>query len=316
MTKVLQYDDNGGMQETDISSGGLTNFTESTYTYSSKTGVKLTPNNAATDVDVVLQPKGTGAIIAQQPNGGATGGNNRGSRSVDLQLYRTYATQVASGTASVIVGGYNNTVSNDYSTIVGGTDNNVSNRYSVIMGGSYSAASGSNSVIVGGSSNISSGNYSSSFGTYTVSNKYGQFAHSSARFAAPGDAQTSELLLRKQTTDATANVELFLDGSSARLTLVNNSILSCYVMITGKTSAAVTGYSYHRKVVIARGTTAASTTLLQLETIGTDYETNAAADIAITADTTNGSLKITVTGIAATTINWLALVKNIEVVKA
>ena len=91
MAKLLQDDGIGGFQEVDVSAGGITNFTESTYTYDSKTGVKLTPNNAETNVDVVLQPKGTGAIIAQQPDGTATGGNNRGNNAVDLQIYRDSA---------------------------------------------------------------------------------------------------------------------------------------------------------------------------------------------------------------------------------
>lgn len=298
MTKVLQYDDNGGMQETDISTGGLTNFTESTYTYSSKTGVKLTPNSTETNVDVVLQPKGTGAILAQQPDGTTTGGHNRGTNSVDLQMNRNSASGVVSGNYSCCPGGWGNIVSNSYTFAAGG---------SAIASGTFS--SGIGSVLT------ASASYSSVFGYNAISNKYGQYSRASGRISANGDSQTSELLMRKQTTNAT-ETEIFLDGSSARLTLINNSILSCYVMIVGKTAAAVTGYSYHRKVVIAKGGTSATTVLLQNETIGTDYEADVAATIAITADTTNGALKITVTGIASTTINWLCLVKNIEVVKS
>ena len=43
---------------------GLENFTESNFTYDAKTGVKFTPNNAATNVDFVIRPKGNGGIIA------------------------------------------------------------------------------------------------------------------------------------------------------------------------------------------------------------------------------------------------------------
>jgi hypothetical protein len=57
---------------------------------------------------VVGQPKGSGALLAQFPNGLASGGAPRGSGSVDLQLTRTLATQVASGLNSVIAGGANN----------------------------------------------------------------------------------------------------------------------------------------------------------------------------------------------------------------
>ena len=97
----------------------VVNFSESNYTYDSKTGVKLTPNNSATNVDFVLQPKGTGAIIADQPAGTTAGGNKRGNGAVDLQMGRDNATQVASGLLSTIVGGYGNTASGDYSTAMG-----------------------------------------------------------------------------------------------------------------------------------------------------------------------------------------------------
>ncbi|MCF8347912.1 MAG: hypothetical protein K9G61_03785, partial [Bacteroidales bacterium] len=95
---------------------GLVNFTESNFTYDSKTGVKLTPDNAESNVDFVIQPKGTGAIIAQQPDGTTAGGNLRGNLAVDLQLIRLDATQVASGIGAAILGGGNNTASGAVST--------------------------------------------------------------------------------------------------------------------------------------------------------------------------------------------------------
>ena len=97
----------------------LVNFSESNYTYDSNTGVKFTPDNAAANVDFVIQPKGNGAILAQQPNGTTTGGNKRGGKAVDLQLYRTNATQVASGVLATIIGGQYNTASGYVSTAMG-----------------------------------------------------------------------------------------------------------------------------------------------------------------------------------------------------
>lgn len=119
---------------------GLTNFTESNYTYDSRTGVKFTPNNAATDVDIVLQAKGTGSILAQQPDGTTAGGNKRGIYAVDLQTWRTNASQVASGNYATIAGGYDNTASGVASTAMGtGTTAQAQNslvigRYNIISG--------------------------------------------------------------------------------------------------------------------------------------------------------------------------------------
>ena len=96
------------------------NFTESNFLYNSRYGVKLLArNDAQTDVDFVISPKGNGAIIAQQPDGTATGGNIRGIKALDLQMIRSSATQVASGNYSTISGGRNNTAGGMYSLVSG-----------------------------------------------------------------------------------------------------------------------------------------------------------------------------------------------------
>jgi hypothetical protein len=51
-----------------------------------------------------------------------------------------------------------------------------------------------------------------------------------------------------------------------------------------------------------------------IETIGTDYEDNAATDVAITADNTNDALQIDVTGITGETWRWQASVKSVEMI--
>ena len=142
----------------------LVNFTESNYTYDSKTGVKFTPNNAATNVDIVLETKGTGGILAQQPDGTATGGNKRGNFAVDLQMDRSTATQVASGVLSAIVGGYGNTATGGTSTAMGAY-NTATGESSTAMG-IWTTASGNGSTAMGLYSNAS-GVYSSAMGAYT-----------------------------------------------------------------------------------------------------------------------------------------------------
>jgi len=62
-------------------------------------------------------------------------GNARGEHSVDLQTYRTVATQVASGTYSVIGGGRQNSVSGINATVGGGFSNTASANYSTVGGG-------------------------------------------------------------------------------------------------------------------------------------------------------------------------------------
>jgi hypothetical protein len=119
-----------------ISTAGLTNFTESNYSYDSRYGVKLLArNDAHTSVDFVISPKGGGGIFAQQPDGTKSGGNMRGVRAVDLQMFRGSATQVASGNYSFTIGALN-TASGDYSIAAG--YNNTAQSYGESVLGFYS----------------------------------------------------------------------------------------------------------------------------------------------------------------------------------
>jgi len=136
-----------------------------------------------TNSNLVIAPNGTGALIANIPDGTATGGNARGIDAVDLQMSRTLNTQVAGRDYSVIAGGQNNLVggvaSAKWSGILAGRGNsvlgnfdgiiagdanttNLSGSYNVIGGGLSNAVSGSAaySGVFSGSSNIASSNHS------------------------------------------------------------------------------------------------------------------------------------------------------------
>jgi hypothetical protein len=163
---------------------GLSNFTESNYTYGPKTGVKLQANNDATNVDMVLSPKGAGSIIAQQPDGATTGGNNRGANAVDLQMVRSSASQVASGEFSTTIGG-RNTASQQYATAIGSQNiassvgstaigwlNTASGLISTAMG-YYSFATGEYSTAIG-YSNTASGKKSVASGYNNAAQSFGE----------------------------------------------------------------------------------------------------------------------------------------------
>jgi len=127
--------------------GGLTNFTESQSTYSSSVSSIFEASGTDTNINAVLSPKGNGALIAHEPDGTTAGGNARGNHAVDLQTIRGAATQVASGTYSIIPGGWSNTASAAYSVAMG--SQNISSGF---FAHSY------------GQSNTSSGIYSFTFG--------------------------------------------------------------------------------------------------------------------------------------------------------
>ncbi|MGE3799753.1 MAG: beta strand repeat-containing protein [Candidatus Kapaibacterium sp.] len=88
------------------------------------------------------------------------GGNARGNSAIDLQRSRTNATEVASGTGAVIVGGSDNTVASNNAGVVTGLRNSISTaNLSFIGGGSDNTITAGNGVIGGGASNSISDNY-------------------------------------------------------------------------------------------------------------------------------------------------------------
>jgi len=148
--------------------GGLTAFTESVNTSGVNSIIsanRLIPLSSTTHSDIVIQPKGTnGSILAQLPDGTSTGGNKRGTQSIDLQMNRMSANQVAEGNNGIIIGGYNNRIRGGSNTIIGGSDNtmNSSAGFSSIHdsifctsdGGSYGHHIGGYSSYINGSGPI------------------------------------------------------------------------------------------------------------------------------------------------------------------
>ena len=106
------------------------------------------------NITLVVAPKGTGALIANIPDGTSVGGANRGANAVDLQMVRTSNTQVASGDNSTIGGGISNTASGQYSTIAGGDQNTSFDLVTTVGGGFSNNASGQGATIAGGQQNI------------------------------------------------------------------------------------------------------------------------------------------------------------------
>ena len=115
---------------------------------------------STTNANLVIAPNGTGALIADIPDGTATGGNARGGNAVDLQTVRGVNTQVASGGSSVIAGGNSNTAEGTESVVVGGQGNKALTLQSFIGGGSTNKIeTAGECAIVGGALNTNNGVY-------------------------------------------------------------------------------------------------------------------------------------------------------------
>jgi hypothetical protein len=130
-------------------------------------GAVLSAQGSDTNIPLVLQPKGTGALQAQQTDSTATGGNARGANAVDWQTNRNAAGQVASGNYAVVAGGSRNQSSGDFS-FIGSGFSNVNQAYmGVIAGGQSNTNQGTYSFVGGGQSNSAQGIYTVIGGGWT-----------------------------------------------------------------------------------------------------------------------------------------------------
>jgi hypothetical protein len=170
-----------------------------------------------TDVDVVLSPKGAGALQAHVADGTAAGGNKRGQYAVDLQMQRWTNTAVASGVGSFIGGGHGNTASGFFAAVVGGNQNGAIGNYSFVGSGEDVQAQGQFSVAVGGIANQAPGDYSAILGgsdnqaTGTNSSILGGYGLTlSGNYSAGFNGSGSRLSVSAASTYVLGNVNLWL----------------------------------------------------------------------------------------------------------
>jgi hypothetical protein len=243
----------------------------------------------------------------------------------------------ATGIYSSVLGGSLNTASGDNSSVLGGTSNTINGSNSVIIGGTSNVANGQLSAIAGGTSNVTTANNSAVVGgnsnyATAVNSFVGGGRGGSVRsivgntiFPASdipisttlGCTQTALLVLGRETTNATATVLTSNTSAGAttnQVILPNNSAYFFRGEVIAGVTAAGNTKGWTVEGVIKRGANAASTALVGTATVTSLYADAGAAtwSIAVTADTTNGGLKVEVTGQAATTIRWVAQIRTTE----
>lgn len=185
-----------------------------------------------------------------------------------------------------------------------------------VLAGNTNTASGVGAACLGGENNTAGGRNSVAYGEYASQSIVGGVCQAYGRFAAAGDAQTATFILRANTTDAT-ETELYLKnvalGTSVQLVLPNDTTWVFDILIVARRTDADNESAGYRMIgVIDRNATAASTALVGSVTTTTIGEDTAAWNVAATADTTNGALKITGTGAAATAVQWVAYVRLVQ----
>jgi hypothetical protein len=183
-----------------------------------------------------------------------------------------------------------------------GGSNTVSGEYNQAIGYALTNTAPLGAFLTGFGSTTSA-SYSTTFGIFAGNVRAATMAFASGRFSATGDAQVTLAALRATTANATPT-ELFLEGS-VRLTVASGGIFAGTVSIVGtKTDGSAVAH-FLRQFCIKNvsGTTSA---VYAAVTLGTDNA--AGTSVAVTADDTNDSLKVEVTGIAAENWRWQAVV--------
>jgi len=256
------------------------------------------------------------AIANNTSTYGATGGN-----SVAIG-------KLAKATSTGAVGiGYETQSTGQYNSALGGYQTQATGTYHSLGLGSNarSTAFASTAINGGNTGSYATADWSVSMGGGALSNIIGKFAYSSAGAfgsGATGDAQQGTYVLRSDTTDATAEAMTTNNSTAAannQIVLANESAYSFTGTVVCREDAT-DGDDYagwEVKGVIMRQGAAADTTL-GVGIVNKLYSTSgiSAADVALSADTTNGGLKVEVTGVAATNIRWVATINTSEVINA
>ena len=302
--------------------------------------------------NLVLNSKGSGSyIFGPAPDGLAPGGGNvRGAGTIDLQVSRTAATQVASGANAIAVG--TNTTASNTSSIAIGTNCTASGAQTVAIGVSCTASTNTGNVAIGKQVN-STGTYSTAIGgdTYCSSSGYGSFASGPEGSNASGSAAIamgvacvasgwfSRATGRASTASRFGMIAHGCQGFTAGYNQTSDFILSALTTNNVATEMYVRYYGGNGGYITvpasnilsgiltvhginSTGTSSAfylrqvsiknvaGTTLVGSTLIGTDIPNGTLLTVA--ADGTNNRLAVSVTGITAETWRWTARFDAVE----
>ncbi len=279
-----------------------------------------------------------GAVAAGNGSVALNGSHAGGADSVAAGIGTNNVTYGATGSNSIAMGqlakatnlsgtaiGTNAIASADYSTALG-YGSNATGSGAVALGASTASgqaalasvganASGFYSVALGESS-AASGTNSIAIGNAAKSNIVSKFAFAGGPFSTSGDAQTGTFILRSDTTAATPEALTTNNGAAStdnQIILPNNSAYAFHGTIVARqqASAGTDCAAWRIEGLIRREGSAGTTVLVNSAT--TVLDNTPGWGMALSADTTNGGLKIEVTGAAATNIRWVATVHTSEV---
>lgn len=183
---------------------------------------------------------------------------------------------------------------------------------SMVLGSNMSPGTGSGTFMLGSSHGSNNKEFSFLEGYGGRINWNGERVMCNGYLVDWGDAQSRETVIRATTTNNTPTEMTGYNGQ--RLTLANDTTFTFEVVVTARRSDANDeSAGYILTGVIDRNAAANTTALVGSVTKTVLGEDTAAWDVDATADTTNGALKISVTGENSKTIGWVACVRIVQV---
>jgi hypothetical protein len=304
-TNYFVRDISGDTFRVSTTSGGsavnfTTNITAGTV-IAMQANVAIVNNASDATSALVLSPKGadSAVIFGPRPDGTSTGGNPRGQYAVDLQLRKNTAANVASGLESALLGGRFNTAGGAGSVVISSISGTASGEQSSVIGSNNSTASALRSAVLCGDVSTASATNAIAIGAYSLADRRAQISHAPFAFAGAGDAQHSWFVLFNKVSNDTLT-ELFIEGSSVRLTIPSGKTMAALIHVVATTSGGEFACQYVRECVIRNrgGTTALRGSVA---TIGTDTEDFASCDLSVDANDTNDAIRIRFQGTAPVT---------------
>jgi hypothetical protein len=265
--------------------------------------------NGNTASAYVATVSGGGSNIASA-DGAAVGGGMHNNSSADQATIGGGAYNTASNYYATVGGGDSNTASGPKATIGGGSSNTASAYYATVGGGWSNTASGYAAAVPGGRNNTASGDYAIIPGGWqAAATHYGEMAYAAGAFVSSGDAQTSVYVLRAVSSGTTVT-ELFLDGSSRRLTIASGRTVTFDILVVAR---SYNGESAGYRIIGVIENVGGNTTLIGTLSKTDLGEDDTDWDVTVGADDNNDALRIQVQGGTSDTVRWVATVRTVEV---
>ncbi len=227
-----------------------------------------------------------------------------------LSLYAenpvSHTAPTATGNSSVAIG-TGADATNTWATAIG-NDSTASGQSSIVAGGSTGTASGTNSATLGGSNNTASAQSATAIGERAVADLAGQLAIGAGLY---GQASTVPCYVLTSNATPTEVVTL----ASGRLVLRANTLWKFTIDVAARRQSGAGHASWKVEGTIYRNSTAGSATILGDIEYSPNSANAAGWDFVVSADTTNGALKMLATG-GAYGVRWTAAVQISEVTYA